>query len=354
MLTEKHISRDFLPEDGNLLTGLLKSTWGISVGDDYWQWKYFRAPFKTKGFVVQNQDGGIISFNGFWHRPTALGGKILPTAMSMDTMTHPEHQGQSFFRDILKQFISLLDQKEIVWGFTNPVSHKMFRKHLREFLRVDDSIPVLIFMVNPLSSLPIPKPIARFSGPIFRALHRLFLRFRRSKHINVELAQEIGEDFDQLWEEVRKDYYWIQNRGKDFVKWRYTSNPMRKYQIWKASEGKRLVGFLITTIKEEGNNRRGFLLDWLVSKKRDDVFRVLVKHALEWLILQKMDVVETWLLDHEKKRSKILRSYFFSTIKRRMSFLIFANKEIIEPNITKPDNFFLTIGDSDYLGTGDS
>jgi hypothetical protein len=168
--------------------------------------------------------------------------------------------------------------------------------------------------------------------------------------MHIELSQDIGDEFDELWETVNGEYFWIQNRGRDFVRWRYAQDPTRDYQIWKATEEKKLIGYLITTINRSPARTRGLLVDWLVSRKREDVFRQMVKTAGRWLIDQKVDLIRAWVTNHEQKWIKVLRSLIFVKRDLKVSFIVIERPESNNPDLKNANNFFFTIGDSDYLG----
>jgi hypothetical protein len=338
------------PDDFSKLPHLLEKVWGTNTTREYWEWKYKMAPFETKGFVVENQDDFIISFNGFWLRPAYFAGQKIFPAMSMDTMTHPEYRNRSIFENILKRFIMILNDRNIVWGFTNPVSHKMFGKALNHFLKLDLKMDVYVNPLNPGAILPLPKIVSAFFGFLFRNFQKIRLFFVKNRNIVIEPTNDIGIEFDQLWNEIKNEYCFIQNRGKEFVKWRYTLNPHRQYKIWKATENGKVIGFLVTSTKTEKDRRKGYLVDWLVPRKRPDIFKLLVRAALIWFISQKIDLVETWLLDHEKIWKRILKSYFFLSKIREETLLFFAHDEIVPSEKYTKENLFLTIGDSDYLG----
>jgi len=202
---------------------------------------------------------------------------------------------------------------------------------------------LFICVFNVGAYMKSPKLIQSLATNISRFIHKFRLCFNGNENITVKKSQNIGEEFDHLWKDVCEEYFWIQNRGKDYLQWRYLSAPHRKYQIWKATEHDRLVGYLVTTIKHDSRGHRGFLVDWLVSRKRIDVYKAMIKSALEWLIDQKVYVVETLVLTHEKQWKKILGSHFFIKIKRTQSFLLCGSQEL------KTEDLFLTIGDSDQI-----
>ena len=351
-MSEKElISRDLSPEDCARLPSLMKKVWKTRTTRDYWQWKFFESPSKTMGLVIENRNGDIVGFSSFWLRPARFGKKDILSGTLVDVMVDPEYRGGLALRAILKRIQSEIVPKLVLFGFTNPISHKIFARYFKEFNPVQGNIPVFLSLVNAGSCLSTNRLIRSVANSVSRSIHKLRLTLHCNRNILVQQTQNVGDEFDRLWEDVSREYFWIQHRGKDFIKWRYTLDPTRKYQIWKATEGNRVVGYLVTTINQEPDKTRGLFMDWLVSRKRDDVFREMVKTAFSWLVDQKVDLVEAWLMDHEKQWAKILKSYLFVKSKRTRSFLVGGGPEWNDPDLRKTENFFFAIGDSDYLGT---
>jgi hypothetical protein len=270
--------------------------------------------------------------------------------MVFDVMVAPEYRGGKAYGAISKQILEFT-RGETVFGFTNPVSHKLFKRLLKDIIKIDSNIPVFICLLDGGYVVKSNKWIKSLVGSITRFVHKIRLKIPRNTNILVQKAGNIGDEFDQLWEDVGCEYAFILNRGKDYLRWRYVSSPTRKYQIWKALEEGRLVGYLVTATKYESNRTKAFLIDWLVSRNRNDVFKAMIKTALSWLLSQKIDLVETWLLGHERDWVRILRSHFFFRSKRTYSFLLVEGDRVIDPKPLKIEDLFLTIGDSDYLTT---
>lgn len=300
--------------------------------------------------VVENKKGEIVAFSSFWFRPAWHAGKTTYPGTLVDVMVDSQYRGGSAFRTILRRIKSEIAEKRMFFGFTNSVSHKIFSRHFKKIIKTDTNIPVFVALVNAGSQLQVSEPIRRMTDLACRSVHKLGSRFRCSKKITVQQIEHIGEEFDQLWNDLKTEHHWIQERGKDYLRWRYQLDPTHRYQIWAAREGKNLSGFLVSTINYEARKTRGLFMDWLVSRNRTDVFEQLVNRALDWMVDQKVDLVETILMDHEKECLRVLRSYFFIQSKRTRSFLASLDPEVADRNCCRGNRLLLALGDTDYIG----
>jgi hypothetical protein len=337
------ILRDIRPEDSSQLPHLMEKVWNRKTAEEYWHWKFFECPFDKKGLIFENKDGNIVGFNAFWIRPTKFKEKIIFPWQSTDTLTDPEYRGGQMFMSLINILVSELRQKGMAFGWPNPIAFKLFSKFLKEFRQIETSMTVYLAVVNPGSFIRSPKLVQTLVNSLSRSLYKIRLSYPSQQKTLVQKTHEIGDDFNQLWEDISSEYFLIQERKKDYLNWRFLIAPHREYQIWKALENNRLVGYLVTTIKEDHYGSRGFLVDWLVSRKRNDIYKELIKAAMKWFIKQEVDAIETWLFDHEKEWGSILRRFFFMKVQRKQPFLATGPEKLEQKKL------FLTIGDSDQI-----
>ncbi len=350
MPDQKVVLRDFIPDDCKRLPGLLEDVWAFSQTEAYWKWKYVDPPFGTRGWCVENEDGHLVAFTGFWSRPLKMGRYQTFPVMLADVMAAGAYRGGGAYSLILNEINNLIRETP-VFGFTNPISHKLFKQSLTKYVKIDSAIPIYTSIIHAGYLVPYHRRVKHIIDKMTRMIHRIRLLFSSGRRVSVRQTDRIDDAFDYLWTEVSEEYTCIQHRGKEYLDWRYMSGIGRKYQVWKAEEYGRLVGYMVTTVSVEPERTRGFIVDWLVSQKRDDIFRNMVHTVHEWMVGINADVMETWIPAHEKKRIQILRSHFFIRNKRTRGFLYGAGDGLVDEDIIKTENFFFTIGDSDYLTT---
>jgi hypothetical protein len=351
------VSREFVTKDCAKLCRLHELVWKFKTNEDYWRWKYNENPFWTKGMVVEKIDGTLLAFCGFWGRPATIGDKIFPSIALCDVMAHPEYRGGAAFRIILRRIAKEILPKQLFFGFTNPISHNIFVKYFRKIDPLTGTIPVLSAVLSAEKFFNLPRPFKAAARKFLSLVHKFHSGFHNDKEgVFVKRVEIIDNNFDRLWEDVSSDYYFILNRGKEYLKWRYTAEPGKEYQIWIATDQNKLIGYMVTSIISEPNIKRGVIIDWLVPRSRIDVFRQLIQTTLIWMVNQKIDILDTWLMDHESEWARVLKSHFFIKRRKRTFALgggpVWFNPEYqnYHDEILKMENHFYTCGDSDYLG----
>lgn len=346
-------SRDFLPEDCGRLPEILEKVWNVKSNEQYWKWRYLEAPFKTEAVVVVNGKGDIVGLNGYWLRPVKFGNEVITPYLSVDTMVLPEYRQSEASLIIVKHFRKIA-QVHHSYGFPNAISHKFMHKFLNEFIGLDVSTPSLLALFNAGTVSGSPQPIQAVLNGISRSIHKIKYALGGSKGIEVTKDEQIDEEFNTLWDEINGDYYWIQKRDMDFLRWRYLMAPGSKYHIWKARENGKLVGYLVSTITVTSKSRKGQVVDWFVSLRRPDILSALLTAACRWNLAQGVDTMEAWFLSYPPQWEKVLKSHMF-LIKRNPRMLLHTKEPKGQADSSpapprKPEDIMISVGDSDYLG----
>jgi hypothetical protein len=344
-----------VPEDCIRLPSLLERVWNIKSDETYWRWKYIEPPFETMAFVTQKQDNDIVVFTGFWINEARVGDRNYPVFQVVDIMADPDYRGGRAYGRILKQIDEMIfKQKLLLYGFTNDVSHALFKKRWRgrNIIIVDVDHPVYTLVVNPGDLLKMPTFIKTGIGLVTRKMSQVRLSLAGTGEMQVEMTDDVPEDVDQLWEEVQKDYYWILKRNSTKLRWRFQKAPQGHYQIFLARVNGSLAGYMVTALAKRSNKIKGFIMDWLVFRYKPQIFNCLLNNALRWFLQENVNMVETWFLNQEDFIVKSLRSKFFVRRRQRRSFLLVCDDhKVSKKELARVENYFSTRGDSDFMGT---
>ena len=177
-------------------------------------------------------------------------------------MADPNYRGGLAFGLIMNQIKDLLrKEKAIVYGFTNPVSHKLFSKVLATYFLIKTKHPVYSLIIEPGELLNTPNFVKTAVGTVTRGLTRTRLGLAGSHNINVDMADVIPEEVSRLWEEVRQEYHLIFKRDAAYLNWRFCQVPQGPCQIWLAQDGQGLAGYLVTAVADAGTRPKP--LSWI-------------------------------------------------------------------------------------------
>ena len=185
------------------LQRLFSAAFGKEISVEYLKWRYVDTPYEDILVVVEkDEQGQVVANYSASIQHLAYKHENWKAALSMTTMTHPAHQGKGLFTHLASTlYESMLDkQYNCIYGFPNRQSHYGF--------------------INKLGWVDVYE-----QGYI-----GLETKKSKVKPNNTELI------FDNLFE---FDYNHLIKRSKDFIsvaksieylKWRYSKNPIQKYQ----------------------------------------------------------------------------------------------------------------------------
>jgi hypothetical protein len=349
VISEKLPLRKFNEEDYDKLSDLNDAVWGIAGTKQYWQWKYGYGDPNNRGYIVESDEGNVVGATGYWNPLVRIKGYDIPGTMLIDMMTHPELRGKAY-RPIAAE-TKKIPYSRLFMGFPNKVSNRYYVTLWRheDVFYISKMIPRWVTLLNPSGHITAPNIVKNVAETIGKLSWkcRLANLFTNSKY-TVKKADSIDNAFDVLWDDLKNEYPYIQYRNTLYLKWRYEQCPAKTFEIWKCFSDNTMIGYMVLFIPQK--KKRGFIIDWFVSRSTPDAFHALLHNALQSFLTHSVSEVETWLFDHETQWTNILRRYFFIRKETERFYLIVATNEILHGETVKEDELFVTMGDADTPG----
>jgi hypothetical protein len=307
---------------------------------EYYDWLFLQNPAgKGKILIAYDGDrpvGQVASIPCKYFIP-AQNGPVTIT-LTMNVCVSPEYRG----RGILTK---LMDEIHSTDAYNAPFSIGVPNKdsmggHLKNKYR---ALPLtLLFRPIVLSSY--------FANPVVQRLFRPFDIVWRKKRTE-EYQEEVGR-FDKKFdgcEDAQHASKIRQIRSADYLNWRYTSNPRRKYKIFATPNNHKIEAYLIARVIEIFGVRLGIIVDF-VAKNDSKATKDLITNALVYFWESKVTFAAAACypncLEH-----KLLRQTGFFGLPNRFRPHPFAvcvkvldevrsSKEVLNPN-----EWFFMLGD---------
>ena len=348
-MEEGLVVKEITVEDCSRLPALLKRVWGKDSDADYWKWKYIDAPFPTKGWLIDDANGNTIAMGGSWRRPTKVGDRIFHPYMTVDAMADPGYRGGKVYR-LLKDIMVSEGSNNILYGYVNENSYKAFSVLFKNTIRIDENIPVLSAHVNLGENLAVPRFVQKAASFITKTVYEARIDSYHGPRVEVEAVTAVTEEFDTLWNQVSQEHWWIQDRSRNYLEWRYLQCPRTRATIWAARTDGRLAGYMVSGVPDRPGKKRGYIMDWLVPRGSTDVFHALLHKAVESLIKQQVCAIETWMLSKQDDWLDIWGKYLLTPGKATKWFLLQSPDGLVtELDKFNRNNMMMTFGDSDFL-----
>jgi hypothetical protein len=222
--------RDYKKGDEIAILGLFELAFGNKMSIEYWRWRFEDNPFGNHLIKLMWADNKLIGHYAVSPVNLILKGKIVKSALSMTTMTHPDYGGQGVFGKLANALYESIHQKEginYVWGFPNSNSHYAFIKKLN--WQDVGVVHELEFLRDKMSQLT-------------KDNQKIVLLDTVS---SIDLAL------------IKNDLSGVKvNRTVEYMKWRFDDNPSQDYKtaILYNEKGEQLIALIFKNYNKGGND----------------------------------------------------------------------------------------------------
>jgi len=330
---------------------LTKKTFGdVEISNSsYFDWQYRNNP-NGKAIILLAQDDSnnnvIVGTNTIIPTRLLIEQEEILSSLACNVQVDPDYQKKGIFSKLLSSMSLVAKKKEISSLFAIP-NENSFGSFINEGSSEIIQLPLLVR----------PIKFSRYFNSPFSKILKIFEIFWKIKTPlnNVEEFDGNFQNFEKLLHKISKRVSIIQNRNKEYLKWRYLDHPTRKYQIYVLKQNNILIGYIIIKIHFLNNKKIGVILDYIVdSNALEESLKSLIEKALFYFWKNDVSVAistcRSGLLEY-----KLLRQQGFFNIPsflkpEPLHFIIrlFDSNEKLK-KLKKFDNWFFTFGDYDVF-----
>ena len=325
---------------------------GREIADaDYLSWEYARNPNGMAQVFIAEVSGSLAAQYIVIPVNFLIAGKEIIGSLSVNTLTHPAYKGNDLFPKLATETFKTCPDKGIHFtiGFPNPVSLPIIEK--KKIFKIVGTLPLLIKPLNP-----------------FRAFFLSLFSF--SKKSGKEIELEIEDDFLNEngisffdFEADRTQYNKfisdfsaskenITIRSPEYLRWRYSSIPIRKYRLLKICKEDKIMALAIFRAKYIYGIRCGILVDFISLPEEDHAFRLL--HSIKQIARKNsLDILIATLPDHVPEFKFFIRSGYFSLpqklLPQKLTMIVKAHTNDCPAEVSDFKKWFITFGDYDIF-----
>jgi GNAT superfamily N-acetyltransferase len=313
-----------------------------------WQWKYLQSPFMPGNgprMFIAYHAGEIVGFHGAIPGRLKIGKEEYPLVWGADYAVDPKHRGRGI--RLMRAFIA---QQADVIKMGTPIGRAY---ELEKKIGCADVATLFAFrrILKPSRFFAEARPVVKISFTLLVGLANLCVDilsfFSKGADITVDHVEELGTEFDDFWETVKNDYEAITVRSRVFLQWRFLQCPHVKYSILGARRARKLVGYLVLRIRENGAIREGNVVDVLTAKNDTPVFSRLMGTALSEMREHGVHSATFVSTDSQEMYRRILRKSGFLIKKKRLP-VIYGEYGLGTELLPQVKEWFLTAADSDF------
>lgn len=226
-MTKGYDIRAWRSGDETAIIDLFDASFGRSLSPAFWNWRFRDHPAGGPLIMLAWQGDRLAAHYGASQAPLLCDGQIVPTALSMTTMTHPDDRGRGLVEAVGEAFYATLNEEgySAAWGFPNAMINATRRRKLA-WVPVDD--------------------VATMSVDVARARS-----IATDPALMVTTVDAIDLRFGDLRRRVAQPDTMTGCRDAAILQWRIDANPLNHYTRHIIASGDQIGGYALT--KSFGN-----------------------------------------------------------------------------------------------------
>ncbi len=332
---------------------LTKKTYGDDAeisNSSYFNWQYRDNP-QGKAVILLAYDelnhNQIIGTNTIIPISLLIDQDKILSSLACNVQVHPDHQKKGIFSKLLSSMSTEAKIKKISSLFAIP-NDNSFHAFINEGSSEIIQLPLLIRPIH----------LSRYFNSPINKIIKIFDNHWKVKSSSLDMIEEFNgnfQHFEKLLQKISKRVSIIQNRNKEYLKWRYLDHPTRKYQIFILKQNDELVGYIILRIHTINNKKIGVILDYIVdSTANEKSLQKLIEKALDYfwkhevsisIVTSRSGLLENKLL---KKSGFFQAPFFLKPESLHFIVRLFSSDKKLT-KLKKFNNWFFSFGDYDVF-----
>jgi len=324
------------------------------------RWKFGGVGGKPIGSVVLTNQRRIVGFLGHIPIRVNASGHEFLACQGTDVGILEEHRRLDAYMTLLHACIIELEDARVALSYGTANADAEFTLSTLLGQKTVAAIPLLIrpfsgaFRPSPGRA---PFPFAPLLAACLRGMDRSTARKPASVQGDLRVARvdRFDNRFDLFWLRIRNDYPNMIVRDAAYLNWRYVDAPGNRYErivIENKSSGM-IEGLAVLGLSLWKDRVRGRICE-LVTPRRGNrhAAHTLISTSLKWMRAQNVDLTDIWMLPHAHLRFALRQHGFIPRQAGcgglQMSLLA-AGSDLNLGGWDRPDNWFLSLGDSDTV-----
>jgi len=355
-MTKKWTPISFKPDDLQELGYFFKKVY-TGIGNygtmELFHWKIIDNPV-YRGIINLIKDGGqIASTTSITPKRALVKGREYIVAEIGDTYTDPQYQRQGMFTLLINKSTedALSLGIQLVYGTPNNQSLPGYEKKANYKKTGAIQVRSLVIPLNITNQIQRRTHwlIGNFVGCIYSIFSYGNYLYRRAMTVDqettIEEPEHLSADWDEFWNESRREYDFIFARDRRALTWRFVKNPNR-YKIYILKKEKKIIGYVAYRIIFSEEDTTLIVSDFLFLPGNEHYLLSIMSKILEDALNANVSKINVWC-PIESPYYKFFKQYGF--IDRSDIPVIFFRNEFalnVQENCRR---WHFTISDSDNV-----
>lgn len=305
------------PDELSSVLELFKLVYRWDLGTAFYRWRFLDNPFGSP-LVTLLWDGATLA--GHYAASPMIGwygGRDIPAAQSMTTMTHPEYRNRGVFTTLATDLYARMEAQgiQMIWGLPNTQSHYGFVTKLGW-----RDVALLFTMTRVLKDTDRAGEVEELAG--------------------------VPASATSLWQRSDDGRVFASRRDERYLRWRYVANPQVRYHFFTLPGRADDLLFVGKEYATSPTTRSLEIVDYLYGRD-PKLFGALMRNLLGWAQERGFATVRTWMAMADPAFGELEKLAFVP--REPLAYFgarTFAGLELPATQWNHA-GFYLTMGDSD-------
>lgn len=325
-----------------------------SCEPEYYEWKCYKNPV-LQGEVWIAEDGNtLVGMKSMTPKKIKILDKVVIGAETGDTFTHPDYQRRGIFTNLFRHAKEIGLDREIGFIYGTPNQNSLPGYILKLNYA---QIPIeLRSLVKPLCTKRLLQTKLRFSplasvlslviAVVFKTIFTIGTSRIAKSDVCIRQEMSFPNDIAILWEQTSRNYDVALIRTKDYLEWRYVTNPETYLILIARNSNGAILGYMVAKDTFHGDIPTCTITDFLILEEDPNIFKQLLIALFQKLDCKGANIVSVVVVKGSYYDKFLLKAGF---IPHNEIPLICYRSEVGNQLLKGGCKWHFTLGDTDNL-----
>jgi hypothetical protein len=321
---------------------------------EMYEWLFDNNPYNKSGNMMYLLKEGdkVIGCDGLLPNELYVNGKVLLTAHSVKSMTHPDYKKQGIFKMMTENSCERgrQDGVDVVIGLANDQSYPAYQRFGWPTLFEKEVYVKPILINNILKRRLKIGALAEFGNSIYAAFMKNKLKSSMDKEIKFEILNQVPNEIQKCWDKYKSKYNVMLVRDYKYLNYRYNQRPDVDYVTVVEKLNNEIIGFAILHNSFANGSKMTSAVEFFTDPTNERYIKALANGIAKYCYDNKLEyaVVGTGLFGEYRK--VLLKNGFMVTRKPPKNNMMIAHilsDRVTLDEMTGHEKWHITQGDGE-------
>ncbi|NLJ58916.1 MAG: GNAT family N-acetyltransferase [Tissierellia bacterium] len=325
-----------------------------NVNKEMYDWLFNKNPYNKSGNMIYllKEGNKVIACDGLLPNELYVKGKVLLTAHSIKSMTHPDYKKQGIFRRMTENSCERgkEDGVDLVIGLANDQSYAAYQRFGWPTL-FEKEVYVKPILINNILRRRIKIGfLAELGNSIYSLFMKNKLKSQMDKEIRFEILNKVPLEVQDCWDKYKSKYNVLLVRDYKYLNYRYNERPDVNYVTVLARLNGELIGFAILHNSVANGSKMTSAVEFFTDPHEERYIKALANGIANYCYENKLEYVVIGTGLYGKYRDVLLKNGFMVTRKPPKNNMMIAHilsTRVTLEELTGHEKWHITQGDGE-------